>query len=313
MDKLDLKILQSLDWHGRMPINRIAKIVHSNKDVVAYRVNKLEKQEIITNYYPVIDMHKLGYHTSRLYFDLEELDDDETKDFIDFIDKKINAGLIFWHDYLPYTCGIFLWNKSVYEVEQAIFKIKRKLGKKLIKYNYSLISTFRQYPKDYLFGNPTHTEFRSLEPSKIINHDKNDFNILKLLSKNARISTMEISRKLKIPQTTVSKKIKSLEKNKIILGYRAQINITKLNQINYFLEIYLGSNKNIQDIESWANVNKHVVWLQKIIGTCDLEVEVEVKNKEELNKLLNSLRKKFKSIRKIVFWSQEYKKLTFLP
>ena len=48
MDKLDLKILQSLDWHGRMPINRIAKIVHSNKDVVAYRVNKLLMMDIFS-------------------------------------------------------------------------------------------------------------------------------------------------------------------------------------------------------------------------------------------------------------------------
>ena len=34
MDKLDWKILRVLDWNGREPINKIAKQVKSNKDVV---------------------------------------------------------------------------------------------------------------------------------------------------------------------------------------------------------------------------------------------------------------------------------------
>ncbi len=313
LDKLDWKILQVLDWNGREPANKIAKAVKSNKDVVAYRIKKLEEKGIITNYFPVLDMYKLGYNTSRLYFELEELGEKEKKEFIEFLDKDINAGLIFWHDYPPYTCGIFLWAKLIYEVGKAIVRIKRKLGKKLVKYNFTIISTFRQYPKDYLFGKKFHEEYLSLEPNPEAGYDENDFRILKKLAKNARLSTVEIAKNLNIPQTTVSNKIKNLEKKGIIMGYRAQIDFIKLGCMNYFMEIYLGTNENISQIEAWANLNKNVVWLQKIIGTCDIEIEVEVKDKKELNILLNELRTRFKNIRKIVFWSQEYKKLTFLP
>ena len=83
--------------------------------------------------------------------------------------------------------------------------------------------------------------------------------------------------------------------------------------INYFLYIYLDDNSCLHQIVSWANTCKNVVWLQKIIGNCDIEIEVEVKDRVELESLLNELRSKFKSIRKIIFFSQEYKKLTFLP
>ncbi len=133
------------------------------------------------------------------------------------------------------------------------------------------------------------------------------------LAKNARLSTVQIAQNLKIPQTTVSHKIKMLEKKKIILGYRAEINFIKLGYTNYFLEIYLEDNHNLAQIEAWANTHKNTVWLQKIIGTCDIEVEVEVKDRVELESLLQELRTHFTNIRKIVFWSQEYKKLTFLP
>ncbi len=312
MNKLDWKILQVLDWNGREHINKIAKAVHSNKDVVAYHIKKLEEQKTITRYYPVLDMGALGYTTSRLYFDLEETNSGEEEGFLTFLDKEINAGLIFRMDY-PYRYGIFLWTKRISEIEQAIFQIKSKLGKKLIRYHHSIINTFRQYPKDYLWNNKMHKTNHSLEPKDTEPYDQNDFNILKELSKNARISTVQIAKNLKIPQTTVSSKIKNLEKRKIILGYRAEINFIKLGYMNYFLEVYLDTNDNLKQIETWADTNKNVVWLQKIIGTCDIEIEVEVKDRVELESLLNEFRSTFKNIRKIVFWSQEYKKLTFLP
>tara|TARA_Y100000031_G_C7910610_1_gene243637 strand:+ start:18 stop:539 length:522 start_codon:yes stop_codon:yes gene_type:complete len=171
----------------------------------------------------------------------------------------------------------------------------------------------RAYPKDYLFNKKHHETFYSLEPTKQLTYDNNDFRILKELAKNARTSTVQLAKNLNIPQTTISHKIKNLEKKKIIMGYRAEINFIKLGYMNYFLEIYLEDNENLQQIEAWANTHKNVVWLQKIIGTCDIEIEVEVKDRVALEGLLNELRTTFKNIRKIVFWSQEYRKFTFLP
>ncbi|MBT3406361.1 Lrp/AsnC family transcriptional regulator [Candidatus Woesearchaeota archaeon] len=312
MDRLDWKILQILDWSGREPITQIAKKVKSNKDVVAYRIKRLEEQGIVKRYFPVLNMHKLGYHTTRLYLDIEEMNSKEEQDLVTFLDKEIGAGLIFRMDY-PYRYGILLWVKSIYDVESALIKIKQKLGRNLVKYHHTVFCKFSVYPKDYLFGKDYHTNSFDQKPDDEINHDVSDFLILKQLSENARLSTTQIAKELTIPQTTVSAKIKNMEKKGIIIGYRAEIDYLKLGYMNYFLEIYLDDNHNLSEIEGWANTNKNVVWLQRIIGTCDIEVEVEVKDRIELENLLDKLRTRFKNIRKIVFWSQEYKKLTFLP
>ena len=312
MDKLDRKILEVLDWNGRMPVSRIAKAVRSNKDVVAYRMKNLEESGTIVRYFPILDMNKLGYYTSRLYFDLEEIDEGAEKDFIGFLDKDINAGLIFRMDY-PYRYGIVLWTKSPYEVEDVIIKIKRKLGKSLIRYNYTLFCTYRLYPRDYLFDKKIHEKSYNLTPNSKIEYDNHDYKILKELAKNARISTVDIAKNIGMSQTTVSNKIKTMEKKGIIMGYRAEIDFIKLGHMNYFLEIYLDDNKNLNQIEAWADTHKNTVWLQKIVGTCDIEIETELKDRTELESLLNELRSKFKNIRKIVFWSQVYKKFTFLP
>ncbi len=312
MDKLDTKILQILDWNARLPNNKIAKKVRSNKDVVAYRIKKLEKEGIIKRYFPVIDMGKLGYITSRFYFDIEEMNLQKEKEFIDFLDTKINAALIFRMDY-PYKYGIVFWVKSIHEIQDTIVKIKEKLGKSLIKYDHTLFCTFRQYPKDYLFNKKHHEKSYSLDATSQVEINKTDFTILRELAHGARKTATEIAKKVKLPQTTVSSKIRNLEKKKIILGYRAEIDFIKLGFMNYFLEIYLEDNNRLKEIESFANAHPNTVWLQKIVGACDIEIEVEVKDRVALESLLQELRKRFPEIRKIVFWSQEYKKFTFLP
>ena len=50
------------------------KKIRKNKDVVAYRLNRLASNNIIKSYVPVIDMFKMGFITSRIYLDVEEME-----------------------------------------------------------------------------------------------------------------------------------------------------------------------------------------------------------------------------------------------
>ena len=71
MTKLDLKdrkILHQLDLNSRQSASQIGKKIGLNRDVVVYRIKKLENEGIILNYYPVIDASKLGYISFRFYF-----------------------------------------------------------------------------------------------------------------------------------------------------------------------------------------------------------------------------------------------------
>lgn len=53
--------------------------------------------------------------------------------------------------------------------------------------------------------------------------DTKDQTILELLEKNARISYMEIARKLEISETAIRKRVKKLEEKEIILGDRKSV------------------------------------------------------------------------------------------
>jgi Lrp/AsnC family transcriptional regulator, leucine-responsive regulatory protein len=312
LDTLDWKIIRVLDWNGRAPLNKIAKIVRASREVISYRLKALEKEGIISGYYPILNLTKLGYFSNRLNIEVEELTSEEEKKFVKFLDEDINCGLIYKMENV-YQYGIFFWTKSIYDVEKITSKIKLHLGEKMIKYRYALMCTLRQYPRSLLFGEKSHREYINITEEKQVPHDESDIKILRCLSKNARMSSVEISEKTKIPQTTVINRIRELERKKVILGYRADINSKKLGYIFYAVEISLKNIDNLKEMETWLNTNPHTTWLQKVIGEFELELEIEIKDRIELDKFIKEFKDKFQNIRKINYYPEDYWKITYLP
>jgi len=61
VDYLDKKIISLLLKDGRIPTTKISKIIRCDPKVVAYRIKKMEKLDIMKVYYTIFDYSKLGY------------------------------------------------------------------------------------------------------------------------------------------------------------------------------------------------------------------------------------------------------------
>lgn len=68
-DKTDIAILSLLQKNARMPIKDIAKEVYLSSPAVSARIEKLEKDGIITGYQAKVDLVKIGYYVTA-YIDL---------------------------------------------------------------------------------------------------------------------------------------------------------------------------------------------------------------------------------------------------
>lgn len=307
----DLKILSLLDKNARMPINSIAKKIHLNKDVVRYRIKKLENEKVILSYYTVIDTHKLGYFTIRIYFDCIGLSEETEQKLINYLDKVFKAGQIFKIDG-EYQVGILTWEKSIYELERKLRDLKKNFGDYLNNYEVSIFTKYNQYFRKYL--PESKNSLISLEESKIEKIDQIDIKILKELSKNARVTSVDLGEKLKLAQRTIIYRIKNLEKKKIILGYRINIDITFLKRENFFLELFISSKENLKEIEGFAQQHKDCVGIDYVLHGADIELELETEGKKGLLQFLSELKNRFKHIKKIKYWSTlEYSKIEYLP
>ena len=62
MDKIDKKLITLLQQNARMPLKALAEKVFLSSPAVPARIERLEKEQIISGYEAKVNQFKLGYH-----------------------------------------------------------------------------------------------------------------------------------------------------------------------------------------------------------------------------------------------------------
>ena len=156
------------------------------------------------------------------------------------------------------------------------------------------------------------TEFYYLKPRQIIdkasereikmegdierfNLDERDRIILSLLSKNSRISLVDIASKVELTANGVKERIKNLENKGIILGYRVMIDYKLLDFLHYriFLHFNNVTEEKEEKIMNLLRKNKAIISITKTIGFCDLEFRAILENIDEFFNLMEELKREF--------------------
>jgi len=91
MEKLDLKdrkILYELDLDSRQSFSQLGKKVGLHKDVVAYRVKKLQEKGIIKDFSTEINGYKLGYSEVKFYLTYQNVTPEIKQEIIDYLVKN---------------------------------------------------------------------------------------------------------------------------------------------------------------------------------------------------------------------------------
>ena len=68
LDIRDRKLLYSMDFYARQPLSQIARSLRISKQALTYRLERLEKENIIQGYYCDINPSKIGLTIYLVYF-----------------------------------------------------------------------------------------------------------------------------------------------------------------------------------------------------------------------------------------------------
>ena len=122
---------------------------------------------------------------------------------------------------------------------------------------------------------------------------KKDIEILRILRENARKSTKEIARSAGIPISTAYDRIKKLEEEGIIEGYRAVLNPKKLGTgvsavISLTVNYYSPGSEKISQRELAEKIARFscVEEVHIVAGGADIIMKVRMANVDELNKFI---------------------------
>ena len=125
--------------------------------------------------------------------------------------------------------------------------------------------------------------------------DKFEWDILHVLSKDARASIAQIARVLNSNESTVRYRIEQLEQSGLVSGYRIELDLSKLGMIFFKAQLYLSKYK-IEDLKAlrvFCAKHPNITYFIEQIGDATVEIELEVSDYNEYTTIINSLRTEF--------------------
>lgn len=306
------KILYELDNNARQSYSQIGRKVGLSKDAVNLKIKNMEKSGLIKGYYTVIDVSKLGFLNFRVFVKLFNLTPKKEKEIIDYLKKHPNVG---WLVKVSgnWDLNMLVWQESPYEYEKFWNEFLEKYGKYVSKNWVSIITRLVHYKKNFLID----SKKIDYNPEIVggdtnIKVDEIDLKILKILSNNARASLVEIANKTNLSAKTINHRIKRMIKDKVILSFRALLNLDLLGIKYYKVHLTLKhtNKERYNRLLSYSKKNPNIVLTDFNVGGADFEMEIYVFENKEFTTIIEELKQKFSDIItdiESLEYSKEYK------
>ncbi len=317
LDLKDRKLLYELDTNSRQSYAELARKIGLSKDAVIYRISKLQEAGIIKQFHTVIDVGKLGFISFRLYLKLQNSTPQREEEIIEFLKQKKEVVWLVSIDG-NYDLGMWILTKTIAEMNHFWKELLQTYGNFIAERALTIFTKVSYFPRSYLLnkaGNEQQYVFiTEPEESKI---DQKDLEILQLLASQARIPTLEIAQKVGLTAKTTASRIKELENQTIIIGYRTQFDLEKLGYQYFKVHFNLHNLTAPKEKKFRQYIKQHpnVVYDNEVLGGDDIEIEIQVKTLPELRLIIADIKKNFAEIIKdehYFLFYQEHK-FVFFP
>jgi len=309
IDLKDRKILYELDLDARQSLTQIGKQVGLKKDVVSYRIRRMQDEGIIKNFWAAIDTFKLGYQVYRIYINFQYVSSQIKEKIIQHFIRYKNVWAVISLK-AEIDLDVIVWVKDIYEFYQLWNTTLDEFEDYFAKYTFSMYVEAFNYKKSYLLPDKSEQGgrllYRTTCSGKPVEIDEIDYKLLDELAINARIPLIDLAEKLKCSSQTVNYRLKNLLQNGVIKAFRVNVDISKLGFQHYKLDIYLKDHKQRNAIWSYLKEKSYCDTLNVAIGWSDLEFEIIVQNVDHLGRVMDDIYSKYpNAIKKQAFWIAE--------
>ncbi len=302
VDVKDRKILYQLDLNCRQSLNEIAKKVGLSKQVVAYRINRLEESGVVSGYITTMNMTLLGFYNWRIYIKFLNPTVESVNEITHYLKKHKHIAYVV-ETYGAWDVVFAFVNRSIEEVHNDWREFLSLYRDHVHSKDISYLSELYQFRHGYIIGQQQSDapyDIFSSPPKQHVSFDgdKIDWNILKVIAGDARAELQSIGQQVSLSAKAVSYRMKNMKKRGVIQSYRALIDESKLGYDVY--KVFLGlrslSRQKEAELFTWLRVNPNVLFVTKAIGQADYEFELHASGREDFWRIMNELRTKFKDI-----------------
>jgi DNA-binding Lrp family transcriptional regulator len=309
LDSKDWKILAELDKNSRIFDTALAKKTRCSREIVKYRLKKLESEGVINGYTSVINPAKLGYIIYKVYIKFQNIDFRKEEGIINYLEENEN---IFWiakcDGGFDLIFGVYV--KNLVEFDNILSDFMKHFSKNILLKEISNSVYVEIYNRGYLDKKNMRLLWGGIPEKEDL--DKSEKEVLKKIAYNSRINSVELANTLKTTPKKIITRIKWLEEKGIILGYRVNLNLTKLNKGYFKILVYFQdiSREKEENFKSYCMNNPFITYYIKTISNWDAELDIEIDNFEKFNQLIKDIKINFGDLIKTIdtmFISEERK------
>jgi len=295
LDRLDRRILFELDRDSRQSYSSLARKVRQGRDRIAYRVERLVEQGIIKSFVTSVNVYKLGLTVYKVYLRVEN----DRKKIPEFVQYLRSHPRTYWISMSDGSWDIML--AFLARSPQEFYQIQQEM---LIRFNESIIDfrvftliDVRMYRKNYFVGKGT--EFFSVggEPGSY-RLDSIDYELLKILSVDSRCRISELAHRTNTTPAIVQYRIEKLEALEIIIGYRIDIDLAKLNMLSFKTQLFLNNYNEelLKEFQEYCDKTPQIAYVIRQIGETSIELELAVKSYQQYYESIENLRASFSNM-----------------
>lgn len=298
LDKKDKQILELLCKNVRHSSTAISKAIKSSRQTTEYRMEALERNEVITGAISVINTKKAGLNSYHFFITLADISAEN--ELIERCKKEssCNAFLSYMG---KYNCEVSIMEKSPQAAKNKVRSLVKNLPIRYLEetaLTKTIVSEVLPFQYREKISIPNNTQDRgSFNNSfgKTIEYeiDKIDKKIISIIAKNAKIKMTELSSLVNLSDDTVILRVKKLIESGFILQFRPIINFSKFNLSVSVILVRI--NEGEEEFEEHIKKESSVIWATKAFGRWDYIIYILTRDNRELITKIDYLKNIYKT------------------
>ena len=296
--KIETFVLQRLEANSRYPFSNRNYKIKEKQQLASYTLKSLIKKSVVKSFYTLIDYSKFDTLNFRVYFKVNYQNEEKYNELVEFfVNNPYTSKIMSCSGQYDLICIFFAQNAS--QFNKILRSFMERFPEQLQDYMILTTVVVHELGKKYLFEK--NTELNDIivgGDRESEEFDETDLQILEMLSKDAKVNSVEMSKKIGMTSRSVINRIKALEKKQVIMGYRPILNLKKIGYSSNLLLIkYHNFSTRIEKkLTTFLAHHENVVSYIKVFGNHDLEVVVDTKDQFQYRRIEIEIRQKFASI-----------------
>ncbi len=287
-DALDRKILAALDVDGRAAISDIARFVRHGRDIVSYRVQRLQREGILLGAEPIIDPGVLGFGLYKTYLSFAQADK-----ALQRVHDRVRVHPQAYCLARAQGRWDLLFNMVATSAIQYAEIRSQLLGpdvSQVREIGFALFTHMTYFNRKYLASSLR--SWTTMAAPKALEVDAVERRILSVLAEDARRTDTELAELVGVSPIVFRYRLARLSKAGIILGFRARLDRAAFGLSSYKLHITLLdlSERTTNRIHTFAEKHPHVSQFMLQLGTWSCEMNVEAHDAKHLGEIVDELR-----------------------